>query len=72
MMVIEMATTIQLEPETRERLKAIGGKGQTYNEIIWDLIAAYEVRLEELERRAKAPREEYITHEKLKKELGIR
>ncbi len=67
-----MATTIQLEPETREKLKMIGGKGETYNEIILDLIATYEARLEELERRAEAPREEYITHKKLKKELGIR
>jgi len=67
-----MATTIQLEPETREMLRAIGGKGQTYDEIIRDLVAIYEARLEELERRAEAPREEYITHKKLKKELGIR
>jgi hypothetical protein len=67
-----MATTIQLEPETREMLRAIGGKGQTYDEIILDLVAVYEARLGELERRAEAPREEYITHKKLKKELGIR
>jgi len=66
-----MATTIQLKPETREALKAIGGKGQTYDEIIWDLISAYEARLAELERRAKTPKDEYIPLEKLERKWGL-
>jgi len=65
-------TTVQLRPETREALKAIGGKGQTYDEIIWDLIAAYETRLEEIERRLKDSKEMYITHGQLKKKWGIK
>jgi len=31
-------TTIQVKKETREELKAIGGKGETYDEIIQRLL----------------------------------
>lgn len=34
-------TTIQLSPETREKLKELGKKGETYEEIILRLLAAY-------------------------------
>ena len=34
-------TTIQLTPATREKLKDLGKKGDTYEEIILKLIAAY-------------------------------
>ncbi len=61
-------TTIQVKRETRERLRGIGHKGETYDEIIMDLIAAYESRLEELERRAGAPDEEYVSFQRLKEE----
>jgi hypothetical protein len=67
-----MATTIQLEPETREMLKAIGGKGETYDGIIRDLIAAYEARLAELENRLKAPRKEFVPLDELKQKWGIK
>ncbi|MEW6592217.1 MAG: hypothetical protein AB1305_00795 [Candidatus Hadarchaeota archaeon] len=67
-----MATTIQLEPETRDMLKAIGGKGETYDEIIKDLIASYEERLAELENRLKAPRKEFVTLDELKQKWGIK
>jgi predicted DNA-binding protein len=33
-----MQTTIQISKETRERLKNIGSKGQTYDEIIKKLL----------------------------------
>ena len=33
-----MQTTIQVSKETRERLKKIGSKGQTYDEIIEKLL----------------------------------
>ncbi|KXB07865.1 hypothetical protein AKJ55_01790 [candidate division MSBL1 archaeon SCGC-AAA382M17] len=61
-------TTIQVKQETRERLQGVGSKGETYDDIIMDLIAAYESRLEELERRAKAPDEEYVSFERVKEE----
>lgn len=37
-------TTVQLEAETREKLKSMGKKGETYNEIILRLVdlAEYE------------------------------
>ncbi len=35
-------TTIQLSPDTREKLKELGKKGETYEEIILRLIKAYE------------------------------
>jgi len=66
------ATTIRLKPETCDLLRAIGGEGQTYDEIIQDIIAAYETWLEEIERRFGDPREKYIAHEELKKKWGIR
>jgi hypothetical protein len=34
-------TTIQLSPDTREKLKVLGQKGETYEEIILRLIKAY-------------------------------
>lgn len=61
-------TTIQVKQETRERLRGIGHKGETYDDIIMNLIATYEARLEELERRAKAPDDEYVSFERVKEE----
>ncbi len=34
-------TTIQLSPSTREKLKDLGKKGETYEEIILRLVKAY-------------------------------
>ena len=34
-------TTIQMTPATRDKLKALGKKGETYEEIILRLIKAY-------------------------------
>lgn len=31
---------IRIRPETREKLKALGRKGETYDSIIWRLIEA--------------------------------
>lgn len=35
-------TIIQIERQTREKLKSYGKKGDTYNDIIWKLIKSYE------------------------------
>lgn len=37
-----MATTIQVDEAVRDRLKAIGGKDETYNEIVERLLDHYE------------------------------
>ena len=33
-------TTIQIKPDTRDKLKALGGKGDTYDNIINELLKA--------------------------------
>jgi uncharacterized membrane protein len=45
-------TTISLETETRDRLKALGRKGETYDELVNRLIDHFE--------EAQAPEEEEI------------
>ena len=65
-------TTIQLGSETREMLRAVGKKGQTYDEIIQELIAVYEARLEELEQRLNAPDSHYVSLKRLKSKWGIK
>lgn len=35
-------TTIKLKPETREMLKSVGNKGQTYDDIIRMLLLDYD------------------------------
>ena len=67
-----MATTIQIRPETREMLRAIGGKGETYDEIIRELLSVYEARLAEIERRFEESKSKYVSHEALKKKWGIK
>ncbi|MCD6248173.1 MAG: hypothetical protein J7J17_01815 [Hadesarchaea archaeon] len=67
-----MATTIQIKSETREMLRAIGGKGETYDEIIRELLSVYEARLAEIERRFEEPKGKYVSHEALKKKWGIK
>jgi len=37
-----MTTTIPLEKETRERLRSLGGKGETYDQLIKRLISLAE------------------------------
>jgi len=67
-----MATTIQIKPETREMLRAIGGKGETYDEIIRELLGVYEARLAEIEHRLEEPKGKYVSHETLKKKWGLK
>jgi uncharacterized membrane protein YgaE (UPF0421/DUF939 family) len=67
-----MVTTIQLEPETREKLKRLGEKGETYNDIILRLISLYESRIVELEHRLNASREEFVSYRRLKNRWGIK
>jgi predicted RNase H-like HicB family nuclease len=40
-------TSIQLRSETRDMLKGIAAKGETYDEVIVELIAAYRAYIEE-------------------------
>ena len=58
-------TTIQVSKDTREKLKMIGRKGQTYDEIIENLIqiAKKDIFLAELDRIADT--EEFIPLDKL-------
>jgi len=53
-------------------LRAIGGKGETYDEIIRELLSVYEARLAEIERRFEEPKGKYVSHEALKKKWGIK
>ncbi len=58
-------TTIQVSKDTREKLKIIGRKGQTYDEIIENLIeiAKKDIFLAELDRIADT--EEFVPLDKL-------
>lgn len=66
------ATTIQLGSETREMLRAMGRKGQTYDEIIRELITVYEARIEELEQRLNASDSQFVSFKRLKRKWGIK
>lgn len=73
MVIHKMATTtIQLGSETREMLRAIGKKGQTYDEIIRELITVYETRLEELKQRLNAPDSQFVSFKHLRRKWGIK
>jgi predicted CopG family antitoxin len=58
-------TTIQISKDTREKLKTIGRKGQTYDEIIENLIeiAKKDIFFAELDRIADT--EEFVPLDKL-------
>ena len=58
-------TTIQISKDTREKLKIIGRKGQTYDEIIENLIeiAKKDIFFAELDRIA--DKEEFVPLDKL-------
>jgi predicted CopG family antitoxin len=58
-------TTIQISKDTREKLKVIGRKGQTYDEIIENLIeiAKKDIFFAELDRIADT--EEFVPLDKL-------
>jgi len=60
-------TTIQLKSETREKLKALSSKGETYDEIIHELIDAYEAFIDELYRIHEE--EEFIPWEEAIREI---
>ena len=61
------ATTIQLKSETRERLKALSAKGETYDEVIQELIDAYGAFIDELYRIHEE--EEFIPWEEAVREI---
>ncbi len=62
-------TTIAIKPQTRERLRRLGRKGESYDEIIDRLlrIGEHELRaIEEAYRRIdETPRMEYVNIDKL-------
>ena len=47
-------TTIKITPETRDRLKAVGMKGETYDALLNRLIDEVQARLVRIERIEKA------------------
>lgn len=72
-----MATTIQISEKLHKELaKRKMYTKESYEEVIWDLIEdTMELSEETLKRIEKAEKEiasgKYITHEQLKKELGL-
>lgn len=65
-------TTIQLDTRTREMLRRVGSKGQTYDEIIQELVELREAFIEDLRRILEETREdEWIPLEKVLRERGL-
>ena len=56
-------TTIQLRTETRDLLKSVAAKGESYDEVIRELIAGYQAYLEEQLR--KLEEDEFIPAEEV-------
>ncbi len=71
-----MATTIQIQTETREKLKLFGHKGESYDDIVERLMNYCEELnvqglIEERWNRLQAEKEQYIPlDEKIKKRSG--
>jgi predicted CopG family antitoxin len=67
-----MKTTIQLRTETREALQKVGTKGQSYDEIIRELVELRDLYITELERvLLETPEEELIPLERVLRERGL-
>lgn len=72
-----MVTTIQISSELKEKLglRKMSSK-DTYEDIIWDLLEdtmelSAETKKNVKEARDEYARGEYVTHEQLKKQLGL-
>lgn len=63
-------TTVRIDKETRKRLKEAGSKGQTYDDIIKELLETRRMFIEDLYSILEETEEdEWVTTEELRKEL---
>lgn len=58
-------TTIQLRTETRDLLRALATKGETYDEIITELAAAYDEFINDLIERHENEKDQAVPMEEL-------
>lgn len=66
-----MSTTVRIDKETRKLLKEAGSKGQTYNDIIRELLEMRRIFIEDLYSiLEETEEEEWMNTEELRKELG--
>lgn len=64
-------TTVRIDKETREMLKKVGSKGQTYNDIIREMLELRKEFIEDLYSILRETKDdEWLTTEELRKELG--
>lgn len=61
-LIMSETTTIQITTETRDELKAIGKMGESYNEVIWRLIAEHNCNklIEEGQKLIREHRDEFV------------
>jgi len=63
-------TTVRIDKETRDMLKEVGSKGQTYDEIIQEMLELRRIFIEDLYSILEETEEdEWLTTEELRKEL---
>jgi hypothetical protein len=69
-------TTIQLKTETRDLLRALAGKGETYDDVIVELAAAYDEFINDLIERYENEKNEAVqmeeVFERIDRELAVR
>jgi hypothetical protein len=69
-------TTIQLKTETRDLLRALAGKGETYDDVIVELAAAYDEFINDLIERYDSEKDEAVpmeeVFERIDRELATR
>jgi mevalonate kinase len=65
------STTIRVSLETRDLLRRMSTKGQTYDEVIRGALELYGALLAELESALHDPGSEWVDEKTLLKELGI-
>ncbi len=64
-------TTVRINKETRDMLKEVGSKGQTYDEIIREMLELRKMFIEDLYSILRETKEDqWLTTEELRKELG--
>ena len=71
-----MVSSIQISQETKSELDALKFRGETYEDVILDLIEDRQMLSQETQEAIKIARKEYdsgdvISHEDFKKELGL-
>ncbi len=69
-------TTIQLKTETRDLLRALAGKGETYDDVIVELAAAHDEFINDLIERYGSEKDEAVpmeeVFERIDRELAAR